>query len=108
MLRLPVSCYSPALIPNARTGNRAQLQANNFSNLEVKKDKKKSQKKTSQDKKSKGKNKYAEQFCCSKIFPRFIWNSTNIGIFKGTKNIHIYSMYPTEGTCMKLDVFRNS
>lgn len=37
----------------------------------------------------KGKNKYAEQFCCTKIFLRFIWNSTNKGIFKGTKIVYI-------------------
>lgn len=41
-----MSCSSPALIPNARTGNKAPLKANDFANLEVKKDQSKDKKKT--------------------------------------------------------------
>lgn len=44
MLKLQMSCSSPTLIPNARTGNRPQLKANNFTYVKVKKNKKKGEK----------------------------------------------------------------
>lgn len=84
--------------------NRAQSQANNFTYFEVKKTKKKRDKKRKKGEKKEGmQNKFA--------VARFSQDSYGIqqpqGFLKMTK-INKYSMYPTEGACMKLDVFRNS